>query len=273
MSSDTLAPEPTEAAKPEFDRDSTANTIKVAVQLCLLCSVIVSLCAVVLRPMQERNKKLYEQENILRASGLYTDGCDIADVFKKNVTARIIDLDTGSYDDEFTAEQIADFDARKQPQLEITEDDVARLKRREEKSRVYQVEKTEDGKTQKFVVLPIRGYGLWSTLYGFIALDVTDIGSGMDQISVAGLSYYKHGETPGLGGEVDNPKWKSKWPGKAVFDTDGNVLLKVAKAASGDTEVDALSGATITSKGVSNMLQYWLGSRGYGPFLNKLKNQ
>jgi Na+-transporting NADH:ubiquinone oxidoreductase subunit C len=270
MSSDTLANETSaDAGKPKFDRDSTANTIKVAVQLCLVCSIIVSLCAVVLRPMQEANRKAFEQENILKAAGLYEEGCDVETVFNE-VTPRIIELDTGTYDDE---KDVETFDTVKAARAGTPpQKDIARIKRREAFAKIYEVDSDKDGKPDQ-VVLPIRGYGLWSTLYGFIALDVSEIGDGLDKVKVNGLSYFKHGETPGLGGEVDNPNWKAKWPGKQVFDADGTVLIQVAKAPKGESEVDALSGATITSKGVTNMLQFWLGTEGYGPFLKNLQKQ
>ena len=90
-------------------------------------------------------------------------------------------------------------------------------------------------------------------------------------MTVRGLTYYKHGETPGLGGEVDNQLWKAKWPGKEVYDSDWNVKVEVTKSVTDDTcQVDALSGATLTSNGVTNMLRFWLGSKGFGPYLQQL---
>lgn len=279
MSSDTAVAENPEldsvGSEPEFDRDSVKNTIKVAVQVCLACSVVVSVCAVVLRPMQERNRKLFEQKNILQVSGLYNDGDDIGETFEENVVSKIVDLREGAFTDEF---DVATFDPleweRKGP---APEDDIARIKRLEAYGKVYEVEvdaaEAEDGgggRKKQVLVLPIRGYGLWSILYGFIALDVTDIQGGLNTVKVVGLTYYKDGETPGLGGEVNNPTWKAKWKDRVVFDEGGKVLLKVAKAAKGDSQVDALSGATITSNGVTNMLQFWLGQQGYGPLLKSM---
>ena len=119
------------------------------------------------------------------------------------------------------------------------------------------------------IILPVHGYGLWSTLYGFIALQ-------SDANTVAGIGFYEHGETPGLGGEVDNPRWKSQWPGKQVY-RDGEAAIALAKggvdSSSPDAQwrVDGLSGATLTSRGVTNLVQFWLGENGFKPFLNKLK--
>ena len=118
------------------------------------------------------------------------------------------------------------------------------------------------------MVLPIRGYGLWSTLWGFVAIDAQSLKKGPGYVTITGLKYYEQKETPGLGGEVDNPNWRAKWPGKHVYDSNWNVQIEVTKGGShGEYEVDALSGATITSNGVTNMMQFWFGEDGFRPFL------
>ena len=99
------------------------------------------------------------------------------------------------------------------------------------------------------LIMPIEGKGLWSTLYGFLSLDA-------DMNTVRGITFYKHGETPGLGGEVDNPNWKALWNERQAFDADGSVEISVIKGRAGPASedphrVDGLSGATLTSKGVS----------------------
>ena len=125
-----------------------------------------------------------------------------------------------------------------------------------------------DGELDK-IILPVRGAGLWSTLYGFLALE-------NDLNTVAGLGFYEHGETPGLGGEVDNPKWKALWPGKEVYD-DGQVAIELIKGSvdastrNAENKVDGLSGATLTSRGVSNLVQFWMGDNGYKLFLKNLR--
>jgi len=145
------------------------------------------------------------------------------------------------------------------------EDDIAILKRRENIAPLY-VWYDSENKIQK-VVLPIRGYGLWGTLYGYLSLD-------SDLNTIKGIEYYDHKETPGLGGEVDNPAWKSDWNGKKVYSDEGNVMLYVTKGPStNDYEIDGISGATLTSNGVTNMIKYWLGSDGFGPVLQKLRSE
>ena len=141
--------------------------------------------------------------------------------------------------------------------------DIAILKRRENIGPIY-VWANENKEVER-VVLPIRGYGLWGTLYGYLSL-------GSDLNSVNGIEFYDHKETPGLGGEVENEDWKAIWKGKLIYNQDGGVELKVVKGAAKDEyQIDGLSGATLTSNGVSNMINYWLGNEAYGPALKNLK--
>ena len=134
---------------------------------------------------------------------------------------------------------------------------------------VYLIEK--ESEIQK-IILPVHGKGLWSTMYGFLALQP-------DLRTVTGFSFYEHGETPGLGGEVDNPTWKAMWPGKQVFDENGDIAVEVAKGrvnpndADAIYQVDGLAGASITARGVTNLLHFWLGNAGFGPYLEKLKSE
>lgn len=250
-------------------KDSVKKTLTVAIVLCVICSVIVSTAAVVLRPTQKANKANDIRQSILAAAGMLEKGKPLDEQFKQ-VDARLIDIETGKFTD---AVDIATYDqlkAAKNPKLSEPlpdEQDVASINRLEKYAKVYLVDK---GQGLEKVVLPIRGYGLWSTLKGFIALK-------SDMSTVVGIGYYDHKETPGLGGEVDNPKWKSNWIGKEIYDDKGNVVLDVVKGSvdasspNAEHKIDGLSGATLTSDGVENMIQFWFGKNGYGPFLDKLK--
>ena len=257
-------------------RDSVKQTFLVAVLLCLVCSLLVSASAVGLRSLQERNKLRDKQKNILIAAGLFDpsqhDNEDVDELIK-GVVPRIVDLDTGEFleESEYTAEiNPSDYDqaqASNVPEFSYTlttAEDVASIKRVERYSYVYLV---MDGDEVKQMVLPIRGYGLWSTLWGFVAIDAQSLKQGPEQLTITGLKYYQQQETPGLGGEVDNPNWLAQWPDKHIYDANWNVKLDVSKDAQGEYEVDALSGATITSNGVEYMMQFWFGPRGFRPFL------
>ena len=250
-------------------KDTIKRTITVAVTLCVVCSIIVSTAAVLLRPSQQTNKAQDIKRNILAAADMYDPGKSIDEQFE-SVKPRVVDLRTGKFTDEVDYESFDQDKAAKDPDFsDRLEDDldIASISRREHYAKVYVVE-SESGIDK--VVLPIRGYGLWSTLKGFIALQ-------SDLNTVVGLGYYDHKETPGLGGEVDNPRWRAVWEGKKVYDESGAVELSVIKGAvtestaNAEYKIDGLSGATLTSDGVDNMIKFWLGENGFKPFLTNLK--
>jgi Na+-transporting NADH:ubiquinone oxidoreductase subunit C len=249
--------------------DSIKKTLIVAFSLCIVCSVIVSTAAVVLKPIQEVNKTLDRKRNILAAAGMLDESRDVEEQFAQ-VTTRVVDLRTGRFTDEVDAAKYDQRKAAKDPSASdklTAEQDQANVSRREHFATIYLVQ-DEAGTIDK-IILPIHGYGLWSTLYGFIALEA-------DGNTVAGLGFYEHGETPGLGGEVDNPRWKGVWPGKQVY-RDGEVAVGLIKGAVDSNnanaawQIDGLAGATLTARGVTNLVQFWLGENGFEPFLNNLK--
>lgn len=262
-----------------MQRDSWQKTLLVTVVLCLVCSLLVSAAAVGLRDFQQANKRREMQRNVLVAAGLFEEGVKVEEAYK-NVRPAIVDLRTGEVmqTEAFTSQlgltRLEEYDQRRAAKVEdlsvrlpLTED-VAAIRRREHYAYVFFVKQENE---PDLIVLPIRGYGLWSTLYGFIALDLGSLQKGPEQAEIRGLTFYEHGETPGLGGEVDNPRWKARWVGKKVFDENWNVVIEVVKSITEkEHQVDALSGATITSNGVTSMLQFWLGEQGFGPFLKRL---
>ncbi len=250
--------------------DSTSKTLIVALALCIVCSVIVSTAAVVLKPVQEQNKALDRKRNILAAAGLLVPGQSVEEQFS-HIQTRMVDLRTGKFTDEMDPAKYDQLKAAKNPEQSealAPENDPAKIFRREDYSVVY-VARDESGAVDK-IILPIRGYGLWGTLYGFIALQG-------DAKTIAGIGFYEHKETPGLGGEVDNPRWKSLWSGKQAYD-DGEVAIQVIKgsvdpaAPNAAYRVDGLAGATLTTRGVDNLVRFWLGEAGFEPFLNNLKS-
>lgn len=250
--------------------DSRKKTYIVAFVLCLICSIAVSAAAVLLKPVQDKNKQLDKQKNIVAIAQLAQEGQSVSDAFKQ-VEAKVVDLQTGEYAEGIDPKT---FDARaaavdpKQNVVLSKDQDLASIKRRAKYATVYLV-KDQAGKLQK-IILPVHGYGLWSTLYGFLALQG-------DANTVVGLGFYEHAETPGLGGEVDNPEWKAKWIGKKIIDEQGKVAIHVTKSPVAESdpraayEIDALSGATLTSNGVNNLVHFWLGADGFGPYLQKLR--
>lgn len=250
----------------DMPNDSKQKTILVALLLCLVCSVAVSAAAVALKPIQEANKLLDKKRNILQIAGLMEPGKPVEELFRQ-IEAKVVHLETGEYAPDidpttFDARAAAQ-DARRNIVLGKDED-IASIKRHAKHATVYLV-KNPQGQVEKLIV-PVYGYGLWSTLYGFMALQA-------DAKTVVGFGFYEHAETPGLGGEVDNPNWKAQWQGKQMFDEQGEVAIQVVKSgANSEYEVDGLSGATLTSQGVENLLHFWLGENGFGPYLEKFRN-
>ncbi len=252
-----------------FSNDHPFKIIFMAVALCLVGSVLVSAAAIGLRPMQEANAKLSKQTNILQVAGLYSDGTDVGAVYGDRIEPRVVDLASGEFTDAVDPETYDERIAERDPELSTAltaEEDPAQIKRRVKYATIYLV-KDEAENGFETIILPVHGYGLWSTLYGFVALKP-------DGNEIVGLQFYQHAETPGLGGEVDNPAWRGQWRGKKLYDDDGDVAIEIVKSgASGDYQVDGLAGATLTSRGVHNLVRYWVGQDGFGPFLKNMTEE
>ncbi len=249
--------------------DSIQKTFGVALLLCVICAVVVSSAAVLLRPTQQANKLLDLKTNILASAGLLKEGVDVETQFEQ-ITTRVVDLDTGRFTDAVDPASYDQRKAAKDPALSTAiaaDEDIAKLKRRANYATVYIVE-GEQGIDK--IILPVKGYGLWSTLYGFLALE-------SDLETVAGIGFYEHAETPGLGGEVDNPNWKASWVGKRAYN-DSQVVLTVIKGkadmtrAGSESQIDGLAGATLTTRGVNNLVHYWLGDQGFQSLISHLKS-
>ncbi|TWU55155.1 Na(+)-translocating NADH-quinone reductase subunit C [Rubripirellula reticaptiva] len=258
-------------------RDSLTRTIATAAVLCVVCSLAVSAAAVALKSTQVANEKLDQQKNILDAAGLAIGeyGLPASKLSKEQidelyewVSEGLINMDDGSFNNEASAADWELAEAASDPKSSVKIVDPEYDPGEESRPsvmKVYFVQKPGSGDIQT-VVLPIFGKGLWGTLWGYLALK-------SDLETVQGLTFYQHKETPGLGGEVDNPAWKAQWDGRKLYDADGKPAVLVFKGpapAENVYAVDGLSGATITSNGVTKMLRYWASDDAYGPLLDKL---
>lgn len=249
----------------KFNKDSVGGTLTVVVLLSLVCSLVVAGAAVLLKPTQEIQKQLDKQKNILQAAGLMQKDTNIQETYAKFIEPKIVELATGDYVDNIT-----NFDAKafaKNPETSIAidpADDKAGIKVRSKYAEVYLVKDEAGNVTQ--AVLPMYGNGLWSVMYGFVAVQP-------DANTINGITYYEQGETAGLGGEIANPNWQKHFVGKKLFDENNQVALTVAKGASANKDhgIDGLSGATLTSNGVDGSFKYWFGANGFGPYLAKFK--
>ncbi|NQZ24074.1 MAG: Na(+)-translocating NADH-quinone reductase subunit C [Colwellia sp.] len=253
------------------NKETPMKTIGFVFLVCLVCAALVSIAASGLKPLQQANKLLDKQTKILEASGLLEiAGTDIVSTYNQFVVAKMIDLDTGEIVTDASVEEINRFDeradSRNLAKSSKPKNDIAGINRRANHAVVYLVN-NEQGQLNT-LVLPIVGLGLWDLMYGFVGLEP-------DLNTVRSVIYSDLKETPGLGAEVLNPRWKSLWPGKKMFNDKGETAIKVVKggAKTGDVHgVDALSGATLTSNGVQRTLHFWLGDEGYGPFITKFRS-
>lgn len=260
---------------PALNRDSLGYTIGFAAAVCLVCAVVVASAAVVLRPAQQNNQRVDRLTNVLEVAGLIEADEELSDAevmarYEKHIVPRVVDLESAEYADE--AVDPASYDQRRaarDPEAsKPAPENAARVQRVPKYGLVYHVKRDDQ---MAGIILPIQGYGLWSTMYGYIALE-------SDARTVSGITFYEHGETPGLGGEIENPRWRARWKGRRAFDDDGEFKLRVVKGSAGPPSedpyhVDGLSGATITARGVSNTVDFWLGPQAFGPYLEKQRGE
>ena len=251
--------------------DSVLKTLGVAFAICLVCSLIVSFAAVSLRDLQNENALNNKSIKILQAAKIYDESIDVRTQFDK-LEMKFVDFETGKILNSYKDFKIEEYDQLKSTRDSSLSkplsaaDDIAIIKNRENVGKFFIV-RDQNNNIDK-LILPIRGYGLWGTLFGYVAIEE-------DFNTVAGLEFYEHKETPGLGAEVDNPRWKALWPGKKIYKDDKVVLSVIkGKVQTGDVnsnyKVDGLSGATLTSRGVNNMLTYWFGESGYSKLFKEL---
>ncbi|MCM2328894.1 MAG: Na(+)-translocating NADH-quinone reductase subunit C [Lysobacter sp.] len=256
--------------------DSPRYTFIFATVMCVVCAALVSVAAVSLAPRQKANARLYMEKNVLVAAGLVAPGQnvglgDVERVFQSDIKVRLVDFATGKLvpEGERNARDYDQRAARSDPAAsrEAPAND-AGIKRVANRGVVYFVMK--DGKVDQMVI-SVEGLGMWGTIYGFLALD-------KDAVTVRGITYYDHRETPGLGGEIGNPAWQAMWKGRRGYDDRGNARITVIKGQAGPPEtdplsVDGLSGATITSNAVTRLMRFWLSEDGYGRFLNRFRER
>lgn len=250
--------------------DSNFAVFRFAAIICLVCSLVVSAAAVSLRGIQQKNALNEKRINILIAAGLAESGehlkaKEIEARFTK-ITPVVVNLESGEI---VTDKDPTNYDmyqaAQSKDEGHALNDDPANIKRIAKDASAYLL--IEDNKIQR-VILPVQGYGLWSTMYGFTALSFDK------QATVKGLTFYQQGETPGLGARITEPGWQAKWDGVNPYDKQGKPRIQVVKNANPnkDWQVDAISGATLTSRGVENLMNFWLGQQGYEPFLRRIQD-
>jgi len=222
---------------------SDAYTFRFAAIVTIVCSVLLAGAATLLKPRQIENEELDMKKNILISAGIHSE--------QGSFTRSEINTLYKKYIREFSINKAG-------VPVEKAEDP--------DNLSLYRYER--DGKVSAYII-PVSGKGLWSTIYGYVALS-------SDCNTVEGITFYKHGETPGLGGEISKTWFSDNFKGKQIFDETGNLVsIGVAKGkyTGNDPQhnVDGISGATLTGRGVSHFLKTELEK--YNPFFATVKNQ
>jgi len=236
--------------------------------MCIIVALLLSLLAVGLRPIHDRNEAIFNKKIILsaieselgenvKAEKMADD--EVLNVFDNRVEQRVIDY-SGSI---VSREEV---EARGYKGGLAENIDMKKEKKRSPENRIFPlyIYNTENG--DRIYIITVRGNGLWDEIWGNIALKD-------DLTTVIGVSFDHAGETPGLGAEIkDNAAWKKQFRGKTIFDKSGkytSVYVRKGGAIDDTYQVDAISGATVTTDGVSKML--YDGIKYYLPYLKTLK--
>ncbi len=218
-------------------------TVLYAAGVCVVCSLALALAAAGLRPRQERMVELDRRFNVLKAFGApMTDAAgrrlpaaEIERLYDEHVRERVVEADTGRVVEGRTPRDLSP--------SEIAE------------SRLLPLYEWVEGDRAERYAFPVSGKGLWSTIYGYLALD-----GNLERI--VGLTFYKHGETPGLGGEIESEAFQSQFRGRRLIGPEGPFPIVIAKGPAAETDraaedrlvVDGISGATLTGRGVMEFL-------------------
>lgn len=233
---------------------SNFQTFRFAIIVTLVCSLLLASAATFLKPRQDENVALDIKKNILKAAGItspeqeYTRD-EIQQLYADNIEERVLD----SNGDHVEGKSPIDIDPKGN-------------------SGLLPIYEWVVGDEVKSYVMPISGKGLWSTLYGYLAVEP-------DGATVKGITFYKHGETPGLGGEIDKKWFTDMYIGKRFINAEGELVSinivrgKVENVVSEDEAyhyVDGISGATLTGRGINKFLKENLLS--YEPFFKKVRS-
>ena len=251
-------------------RDSTIRALGVALAVAFVCALLVSVVAVGLRPVQRAN---VEAERIAQLELVLAALSDIgSEQTIDSLEARLVELASGRFDDSIDVSGFDDVRAASRPATSAAipaELDVAGLKRRALHARVYLVRGA--GNEIDLIILPVSGRGYQSTLRAWLVLDG-------DTRTVRALKFYQHAETPGVGARIEEPEWEAQWRDLPAYDDNG--VLRIGVRTHGGSysddasyQVDGISGATRTAQGVHGMLRFWLGEFGFGPLLQRLREE
>jgi Na+-transporting NADH:ubiquinone oxidoreductase subunit C len=260
-----------------MNNDSPVKAFMVVLLTALVCSSLVSAAVIVLRPIQLNNQMVERSRNIIKLTGLVEEGVTPGDEemleLYRGMEVKILDIDQAEFNSDLDPLSFDPYRTVNNPELGVdipTGQDVASLGRRSRFAPIYKVLR-EDGELDR-LILPVHGTGMWSTIYGYIALE-------SDLNTIAAITFYEQSETPGLGDQIMRPEWQALWQGRQIYDQEGDLRFAInpGKVEPGSStwlyEVDALTGATVTADAVTAIIHYWFGPHGYRNFLDNLRTQ
>jgi len=256
-----------------MSEERIGRTLAVAAIVAVFCSLVVSSAVIYLRPIHLAWAALDQNRNVLQVAGLLpaaeeTTDRQVVTLFRE-LDVRLVNLASGLFDQQLDALAYDQQSAADEPATSVIIPaglDLARLGRRARLATVYLV---WNGGRIQHIVLPLRGQGMWAPIEGHIALEA-------DFNTVTGIGFHQHGETPGIGDRIQQRDWQASWIGKKIYGPDGQIRIGFAAIHSTGLQpehrFDAISGATVTVTAVNQMVAYWLGQHGFGPFLDQLRN-
>lgn len=246
--------------------DSRTKTFVVAFLVAAVSAAAVSVTAVSLKPRQDANAERQRQERMTR---MIASLPGLEDILQRagsdSLETRSVDLTRGAYAPQVDPATLDPAAASADPARSTAlpaEVDIARIGRRPDLMPVHVVMR---GRELALIVLPVYGGGYQSTIRAYLALEG-------DLNTIAALSIYEQGETPGLGTRITEPAWQAQWRGKLAADDSGAIRIGVVRGSgAGPHEIDGITGATRSANGVANLVRFWLGKDGFGPFLDNLR--
>ncbi len=217
----------------------------------IISSFFLSLASEGFREKRNKNIEIDKKKNILSAIGININNFDISDIddyFKNNIDTLIINLN-GLVEKNVSINDLIEVENKSTGEMKFYYENKEYLP-------LYLESK------ENVVIMPVSGKGLWSSLFGYFAIDASDYST------VKGITFYAHGETPGLGAEISKKWFQDNFVNKKIYDPNNNfksIIVAKGKADSNsDYEVDGISGATITSNGVTTLINRDL--RRYEPY-------
>jgi Na+-transporting NADH:ubiquinone oxidoreductase subunit C len=245
------------------------RTLLVAFAVCAVCATLVTASVVVLRPLQQENQRR-DREQAVHAlvAGLPGLGELLAEAGEVDLELRVVELASGVYAPSVDPDVLLRARGEELEGVPLApERDLAGIGQRPRYAPVYLLRR---GGVLHTLVLPVHGQGYLSTIRGYLAL-------AGDGNTVRGITFVEHEETPGLGSEIESPAWRALWSGKRLRDERGEIRIRVVQdaqrvgAAEAAHRVQGISGATRTSDGVSDLVRFWVGPDGFGPYLDKIR--